>query len=243
MFLCFSVNFLHFSTTWTKILGTQLKNILVRVCWTACSVQKSLPALHLHFTAQCRREVTVIPKKKAIFAVRPKQFQTWLTFSFGGRSPPETFPEARQPCHCLCVYVFCSSLDPSGPLCWNLQPAPFRGISTCLCWLRESCRHNNIDHKQQTADLWVGTDSVGLDVESWPPKKLWHFDSFERETKGPDDFPTCCTPSKKIPLSQTVALHDKRPAEARRWSGFSSRQSPAVCCRQLSISDQFLVGI
>lgn len=139
------------------------------VCWTACSVQKSLPALHLHFTPQRCREVTVIAQK-AIFAMRPKQSQTWLTFSFGGRSPPETFPEARQLCHRLCVYVFCCFLDPSRPLCWNLQAAPFRGISTRLCWLRESCRHNNIDHKRQTADLWVGPDSVGLDVESWPPK-------------------------------------------------------------------------
>lgn len=104
--------------------------------------------------------------------------------------------------------------------------------SACLCWLRESCRHNKTSHKQQTDDLWVVADSDGVDVESWT--LICDILTVLNKRQRGRWFPTCWTTSKKIPLSQTVAMHDKRPAELNRWSGFSLRQYPAVRCFALS---------
>ncbi len=114
--------------------------------------------------------------------------------------------------------------------------------SAWLCWFRESCRHNKTatDNRRLTFELvqeWMW--KVGLSFVTF-----WQFGT---GAEGTDEtgLQTRWTTRKKIPLSQTMAMHDKLPAEQKWWSGFSLRQYPTavLVCRivfsLLSTSAQF----
>lgn len=132
----------------------------------------------------------------------------------------------------LYIHNNSTSWVPPVSCCWNLWAALLRGHQ-----LQPGC----VDCGNHADTTKPATDSRRLTfelVQEWMWKvglSFVTFWQFGTGAEGADDTgsQTCWTTRKKIPLSQTVAVHDKLPAEQKWLSGFSLRQYHAavLVCR------------